>query len=145
MSIAHYLRVRLLRTPIRTVVCKTLAIWLLIIAMESVHGILRQVFLTPWVGDLRARQIGVVFGSGLIFAVAWLCIRWLGVRSTRGLLLLGAAWVALTACFEFALGTALGYSWQRLLADYDPAQGGWMALGMIFLGLAPLLAARLRW
>ena len=38
-------------------------VWLLIIAIESVHGTLRVLFLQPLVGDFRARQIAVFTGS----------------------------------------------------------------------------------
>ena len=52
-----------------------LAVWLLNIAVETVHGVLRTALLAPVVGDFRARQYGVVTGSLLIFAVTYFCIR----------------------------------------------------------------------
>jgi hypothetical protein len=39
---------------------------------------------------------------------------------------------------------ALDYSWDRIAAEYDPAQGGLMWMGMLLLLSAPLIAARLR-
>jgi len=41
-------------------------------AAETIHGVLRNMFLSPAVGDLQARQIGVVIGSALILATALL-------------------------------------------------------------------------
>jgi hypothetical protein len=118
--------------------------WMLIILAETLHGLVREIFIAPVLGDLRARQVGVFVGCALVFAIAWLTARWLGARSTRTQLWVGAYWVVLTLAFEFALGRALGASWQRILEDYNPARGGFMMLGMAFLFLAPLLAARLR-
>ena len=118
--------------------------WMLIILAETLHGMVREVFVAPVIGDLRARQIGVLVGCVLIFAIAWLTWRWLGARTRRMQLMVGAYWVVLTLTFEIALGRAVGASWERILADYNPARGGFMILGMAFLFFSPLLAARLR-
>jgi hypothetical protein len=118
--------------------------WMLIILAETLHGAIRTVFIAPHIGDLRARQWGVLVGSGIIFAIAWLCIRWIGARSRGALLGVGLGWVVLTVIFEVALGRALGASWDRILSDYNPARGGFMMLGVAFMAVAPLLAARTR-
>ena len=118
--------------------------WMLIILVETLHGLAREIFIAPALGDLRARQVGVLSGCVLIVSIAWLTARWMGARSRRAQLLVGGYWVALTLAFEFALGRALGASWERILEDYNPARGGFMMPGMAFLFRAPMLAARLR-
>lgn len=123
---------------------RALLAWVAIIAAESVHGVLRQLFLVPLVGDLRARQIGVVIGSAIIFAIAWLLARWLGARSVREQLAVGFMWVVLTIAFELSLGAALGLTRERMLADYDLGEGGFMAFGLLLMLLAPALAAWVR-
>jgi hypothetical protein len=123
---------------------RALAAWLLIVVAETVHGSLRQLFIAPAIGDLPARQVGVLVGSLIIFVIAWLTVRWIGARTLGQQLAVGAAWVVLVVAFEFSLGTALGYSRARLLEDYDFAAGGYMGLGLLFLLLAPFLAARAR-
>jgi hypothetical protein len=123
---------------------RALAAWLLIVAAETVHGTLRQLFLAPAIGDLHARQAGVLIGSLIIFVVAWLTIRWIGARTFGQQLAVGAVWVVLTVAFEFALGTALGYPRARMLEDYDLAAGGYMGFGLLFLLATPFLAARVR-
>jgi hypothetical protein len=122
---------------------RAVAVWLLIIAVESVHGTIRQLFVAPAIGDLPARQLGVATGSLLILAVAWLTARWLGATTVRAQLEVGALWVVLTILFEAGLGRVLGLSWARLLADYDPGQGGLMGLGLVVLLLSPAVGARL--
>ncbi|HJR69882.1 MAG TPA: hypothetical protein VKA43_07565 [Gammaproteobacteria bacterium] len=121
---------------------RALAAWVLIIAAETVHGILRQWLLVPVVGDLRARQIGVLIGSAIIFAIAWALARWIDARSLRAQLAVGAVWVVLTLCFEYTLGRLLGLPTERILADYDVARGGFMLFGLVFMLIAPALAAR---
>ena len=91
-----------------------------------------------------ARQIGVVVGSALILAVALATVRWIGAYTLREQLGVGLVWVALMAAFEVGLGTWLGYSRERIAADYDPGAGGFMGFGLLFLLAAPALAARLR-
>jgi hypothetical protein len=127
------------------VLLRAFAVWLVIIAAESVHGTLRELLLRPYVGDLRARQLAMITGMLLILGVACAFIRWLRAETTRALLLVGLLWVALTIAFEFALGRfVLGYSWGRMTEDYDITRGGFLSLGMVFLLLSPLIAARLR-
>lgn len=118
--------------------------WLLIVVAESIHGTLRQLFIAPAVGDLPARQIGVVVGAAIIFAIAWTCIRWIGAKSFGDQFKVGLVWVILIAVFEFSLGTALGYPLERMLSDYNIAEGGFMGFGLLFLLFAPALAAKLR-
>ncbi len=124
---------------------RALAAWLLIIAAETVHGVLRGMLLVPLVGDFPARQIGVLIGSLLIFAVAYLCIRWIAAGTELQLLGVGLLWVALTVLFEIGLGRlVLGLSWDRITEDYDLTRGGFLVLGLLFMAVSPLLAGRVR-
>jgi hypothetical protein len=123
---------------------RVLAVWCLIAVVETVHGILRRLYLDPVIGVASANHIGVVVGLALIFLICLATSRWIGPRSTLSWMQVGLVLVVLMLAFEFGLGRALGYSWDRLLADYDPSRGGLMLLGMIGLLYAPRLAARLR-
>lgn len=124
---------------------RALAVWLLIVCAESIHGVMREMFLAPRVGDFHARQISVITGSLLILGIAYLSVRWIGADRTRPLLLVGLLWLSLTLAFEFILGRyVLGLSWERLISDYQVSRGGLMPFGLVALVLAPLMAARLR-
>ena len=120
-------------------------VWLAIMAVESLHGALRQIFLAPLIGDFPARRIVFFTGMGLIFLITCLFIRWIDAPSTKALLAAGLLWAAVTLTFEFAAGIfVLNYSTERLIEDYDPARGGLMGFGLLFMVFAPFLAARLR-
>ena len=124
---------------------RAIVVWLLIIATESLHGSLRQLFLTPRIGDWPARRVGVIVGTVLILVISLLTVRWLRVRNTGALLGVGALWVTLTVLFEVGLGRVVfGYPWGRILADYDLSSGGFMAFGLLAVLLMPLVAARVR-
>ena len=112
---------------------------------ETAHGAIREVFIAPAIGGLRARQLGVFVGALLILIIAWLMARWLNAATRRDQLLVGAFWVGLTLVFEFTLGRATGESWSRILADYNPARGGLMLLGLAFMFCTPMFVkARVR-
>jgi hypothetical protein len=58
----------------RRIGIRSFAIWLVLIAVEIIHGILRAIALVPLVGEFRSNQIGVFTGSAIIFVIAYLTI-----------------------------------------------------------------------
>ena len=123
---------------------RAVLVWMVIILLESLNGAVREVFIAPVLGDLRARQLGIPIACVLILLVSLGTIRWMGAATRQAQLGVGLWWAALTLCFEFTLGRVLGMSWSRILEDYDPMRGGFMVLGLTFMVFAPLLAAKLR-
>jgi hypothetical protein len=121
---------------------RAVAVWLLMMSIETVHGVLRATVLVQRVGDLPARQIGVLTGSLLILAVTYLALGWLRLDGARQRIAVGIVWAALTLAFELVLGRfVLGYPWSRLAADYDVANGGLMGLGLLLMVFAPSIAS----
>jgi hypothetical protein len=115
-------------------------VWVLIAALEVIHGYMRVRLLNRRVGDRRARQIAVGTGSLLILGVTALTIPWIGPASPREALAVGGLWLALMLSFEFAFGRLVFHvSWDRLLADFDWQRGGLLSFGMLVLFLAPWL------
>jgi hypothetical protein len=124
---------------------KAVAVWLVLISVEIIHGAARAVWITPRVGDFTSRQIGVFSGSILIVAVACVFVPWIGVRGRRSLLSVGFLWLVLTVAFELGAGRfVFGRSWEYLMADYEIWRGGLLPIGLAVLTLSPLIAAKLR-
>lgn len=124
---------------------RSLTVWTAIIVAESIHGTARVLFLQPYVGDLRARQIGVFTGSLIIFVIVFALVRWVGARTVSQLLSIGSLWVVLTLIFELGLGrVVMGYSWERIISDYNIFEGGLLSVGMVVLLFAPLVTARIQ-
>jgi len=121
---------------------RTTLTWMLIMLAETGHGALREIFIAPVIGGLRARQLGVLLGSLLVLLVTRLCFRWMRVANPREQLTVGTSWVLLTLVFEFSLGRATGLGWARILSDYNPLQGGFLLLGMAVMFAAPWLVGR---
>jgi hypothetical protein len=140
---------------------RALAVWLLIIVAESIHGTCRTLFLVPLVGDFPARQVSVFTGMVIIFTIAWFTHRWMvNPHVSRHpdespalspspppqtiFWQIGALWVALTLAFEITLGRALGLSWPRIFEDYDLRNGGLMLIGLVGMFITPWVVTRMR-
>jgi hypothetical protein len=117
---------------------RAFSVWLLIAAAEVVHGILRMQFLRPLLGDLRARQVAIVSGSLIILAIAFATRRFLRATTTGQQIAVGVFWAVLMAGFDILFGRYyIGYSWSRVLQDFDPSRGGYLVLGLAVMVLAP--------
>lgn len=126
-------------------VLRSLAVWLAFMCAESVLGMLRAALLVPRVGNLAARQIGILPGMAAIFCITFLSIRWIGAKDRPLLIRIGILWAVLTFGFEVLLGRfVMNVAWNRILEDYRPQDGGLMGFGLLFLVFCPWLAERLR-
>jgi len=129
-------------TPFR--LTRAVAIWLMLVAVESIHGLMRRLLLEPHFGDLPARQLSVFTGTVLIILVFWFTLKWLGPQPEWRWWEVGFLWLTLTLAFEIGLGRAAGMSWDRIASDFDPRRGGFLAFGMLVIVVAPrVLAERL--
>lgn len=120
-----------------------LLVWLLIMLVETAHGMLRGVFLVPHIGADAAGRVGWPVAALLVLAIAALTLRWTGLADRTSLLRLGVAWAGLTVLFEMLIGVLRGFDREALLAALNPLTGSvaWTALVMLF---APLAARWLR-
>jgi hypothetical protein len=62
---------------------RAVGIWLTLVAVESLHGVIRRLLLEPRLGDLPARQVSVLIGTVLIILVFWFTLTWLGPQPGR--------------------------------------------------------------
>lgn len=122
---------------------RALAVWLLMMLAETLHWILRGVYLAPLVGDFRARQICTFTGSAILLSIAYCFHRWLGASTRSSQIKTGGLWLTLTVIFELTLGQYVaGLSWYQVSADFRIWEGGLLPIGLVILFLAPLLASR---
>lgn len=120
---------------------RALAVWVLIIVLESVNGIARRLI----AGDsLATRQAGAVIGSVIVVVVALLTIRRINPGTAAKALAVGLLWVVLTLGFDILLGRLTSLSWDRIAADFDLRRGGAMPFGLAVMLVAPLMAMVLR-
>lgn len=121
---------------------RALALWILLGVLAVTLGGLRQTWLAPALGDVRAHQAETLFFCAVIVVVAFFGVRWMRATPAQGLRV-GALWIALTVVFEFGVfGLVLGHPWSELLADYNLAEGRLWPLVLITEFTAPWIFAR---
>src|SRR5689334_6245362 len=116
---------------------RALAVWLILLSAESIHGVFRRLILEPWIGDFSARQISVFTGAALILIVSYSLIDWIRPRTSRQLTLIGMTWVVLTLAFEVGIGRLIGYSWDRIVSDFNLGRGGLLGIGLLIMAFSP--------
>jgi hypothetical protein len=120
-------------------------VWLLFIPLAVANGILRDLLLTPALGDTVGRAASSVSLSILIYCLTLFFITRLGIDTRRECLLVGFFWMVLTLLFEFAFFVlVMGHPMNVLLQDYDLFRGRLWLLVLTTTLVAPLLAARAR-
>jgi hypothetical protein len=113
-------------------------------AIETLHGILRGIFLVPRVGLDLSNKIGWPIAACIVFGVTVLTFRWMGLVGTRALFTLGAVWAVLTLIFETGIGLLRGLDAAQLAHEANPLSGGLMVYSLLVVFLSPYFASRLR-
>jgi hypothetical protein len=122
-------------------VVKAAGTWMGLLAAIVLLGGLRETFLRPAFGELRAHQIGTLAACAMAATIIASFV-WHEHPTPRQGLLVGASWLALAVVLEFGLGTVRGVPWARLWADYDISQGRLLPLLWLTVLLTPYWAAR---
>jgi hypothetical protein len=126
-------------------IVRSLLIWLVILILANLNGIFRQTILLPRMNELAAYAISTVLLSVLVFVAAWLAMSWIGPVSIGEAWIIGVLWLLLTLGFEFLVGHYLfGNPWEKLLADYNVAQGRIWPLVLLTVLVAPVVTFLLR-
>jgi len=124
---------------------RSFLIWLLFMPLAVLNGALRDLLLTPALGDALARAISSLTLSLLIFSLTMLFIRKLGVDTPSGLFIVGGFWLILTIMFEFTFFiVVMGHPMDVLFEDYDLFRGRLWLVVLATTFLAPFLAFRIR-
>src|SRR5688500_14379511 len=116
-------------------------IWLIIVFAVSVHGTARRFLREPCIGDFLSRQISVLSGAIIIFAISFAFVRWIRATRKSELITVGIFWLVLTVLFEITLGKLiLEYSWERIFSDYNLFKCVFIPILLFFIAFLPLIA-----
>jgi len=124
---------------------RSFLVWLLFIPLAVANGVLRDLLLTPALGDTLGRAASSVSLSVLIFCLTLLFVKRLGIGTRRECLLVGGSWLVLTVLFEFTFFVlVMGHPMNVLFQDFDLFRGRLWLLVLATTFFAPLAAARAR-
>lgn len=108
--------------------------------VETLHGILRNVWIAPKIGTKRAKKLSVISGTLLLFVVCYFWVPRLGLVSPESLLALGLLLAIFMALFDLLLGRyVIKLRWRVILRDFDPRQGNYLIFGLLVLVFIPLV------
>jgi hypothetical protein len=89
-------------------------------------------------GDLAAHQISTATGIVFFWIVFYFIFKRWRIESTKHAILVGLIWLGLTILFEFGFGHyIMGNPWQKLLQDYNLAEGRVWSLFLAWITIAP--------
>lgn len=105
---------------------------------ETLNGIFRNAFLARRLGKARATKVSMLTGAALAFVICYLLVPRIGLTTLGGHLLLGVAISLFMACFDIAIGRLLmRRAWAKVAADFNPATGNLLVIGLALLVLFP--------
>ncbi|HEX5355310.1 MAG TPA: hypothetical protein VFW93_03770 [Aquabacterium sp.] len=129
-----------LDTPIRIG-----ALCLLLASAETLHGIARTVLVTPLIGKERAVKLSAVTGTALAFAICFMQVPGIDLRSASAHLALGAGLAFFMAAFDICIGRLLMHKqWKKIWPDFNPHTGNYLLFGLVCLCFMPLSVWYLR-
>ncbi len=104
------------------------------------NGVLREASYKTFVGDLPAHQISTVTGILFFGIIFYLIFKKWKIESVKHAILIGVIWLGLTILFEFGFGHyIMGNPWEKLLHDYNLAEGRVWSLFLLWITIAPFV------
>jgi hypothetical protein len=120
----------------------SLVFWVMLAAIATVGGIVRQLWLVPMIGEMRGHQVGTLIVAAAFAGAIAVFVERMRLSPPEALAI-GAAWLLGAIGFEFGFGHYVdGLSWRRLLSDYDLSEGRLLLLLWVVVGAGPFLLAR---
>jgi len=117
---------------------KHILLWFVFPFVGILNGVLREAAYKKFVGDLPAHQISTVTGILFFGIIFYLIFKKWKIESAKHAILVGLIWLGLTILFEFGFGHyIMGNPWQKLLHDYNLAQGRVWSLFLLWVTIAP--------
>lgn len=114
--------------------------WFVFPFVAIINGALREVTYKNFVGELPAHQISTVTGIVFFGIIFYFIFRKWKIESAKHAILIGLIWLGLTILFEFGFGHyIMGNPWEKLLHDYNIAEGRVWSLFLVWITVAPFI------
>lgn len=118
---------------------EALGIWLIQLITIVLLGTLRDLYITPLLGESLAHQLETLLACAFIFVIVLLWKKTAIINTTQAFMI-GTFWLSLAITFEFGFFHYLmGIPWSKLLADYNLLAGRLLLLLWLTVFFSPLL------
>jgi len=118
--------------------------WFVFPFVAILNGALREVIYKKFVGDILAHQISTVTGIIFFGIIFYFIFKKWKIESVKHAILVGLIWLGLTILFEFGFGHyIMGNPWEKLLHDYNLAEGRVWSLFLVWVIIAPFVFYKL--
>ena len=108
------------------------------------NGLLREVVLMQFLSNNIAHRVSVFTLIIFLFAYGLMIKNKIAIHTRSEALLCGVIWLMLTLGFEFGFGHfVFQVSYEKLLADYNVAEGKLWPLVLIFTASLPFMLRKL--
>ena len=98
--------------------------WFYMLVIAFANGTIRQLVVTPLVGDAVAHIIACAIGcTAFFFLIRRFVRRNLPQLTMQRSWTIGAVWLVVTVIFEFGMGLSARRSWEFMLHDYNLLAG----------------------
>ena len=126
-------------------VLRCAAIWGVIACLAIVNGIVREVFVTPQLGEITALIVSGLTLSLIVFVVTFVAFGFLGADKTSTCLYIGLQWVLMTLILEVVIGRYIANkSWFEIAQVFDVTRGDLFILVLFTSMLSPYTVSRLK-
>lgn len=117
--------------------------WLVMLLAAFLNGAIREIVITPLLGERVGHVASVFLLSVAVFGIACGFVRVLGPLPSQTLFLVGGLWLVLSVGFELGFfHYVMHVSWERLLADYNILQGRLLIIVWLSTFLSPLVCSK---
>lgn len=114
--------------------------WFIFPFVGILNGALRELTYKNFTGDLLAHQISTIAGIVFFGIIFYFIFKKWKIESTKHAIFIGLIWLGLTMLFEFGFGHyIMGNSWQKLLHDYNLAEGRVWGLLLLWITISPFV------
>lgn len=127
------------------VITKAICFYILVASGETLNGIGRTLFLNRRFGVVKAKKISIIPAVILCLIICYFYVPIIGIKTDKGLLLLGISLSAFMLSFDVILGKfVMKAKLSVILDDLNIFKGNLLGVGLIIMAFCPLLAIKLR-
>jgi hypothetical protein len=121
---------------------KASAIWFAIAVGAIINGLVRDLIVSPALGEAVGRPLSAASLLVVVFCLTWAWVLWADRPSDVPLWSVGSAWLVATVAFEFLLGRMRGLSLPEILEAYNPFSPTLWDVVLLGILLAPITVGR---